>query len=488
MEALIEEARQHQRQGRLAEAEKLYLRVLERDPTDSRALNALGNVFRGMKRLPEALGCYERAAACDPTFAKALRNRGEVLHRLDRFDEALASYDAALELEPGDADSLKNRATTLHRMGRLEEALASYDRALAIRPDFPEAWNNRGSVLIELGRLEEALASYDRAIALRADFTNARFNRGMAKLLAGQLPEGWREFEWRWNAGGAPNQVPGVAAPRWQGEALRGRRIVVWCEGGFGDTFQFARYALVLLERGARVTLLTQPKLVRILRSLPREIEVTTSIEGDAAFDFQCMLMDLPLQCGTELTSIPAAVPYLSAEPSRVELWRHRLGSHGFKVGIAWQGNPTARLDEGRSVPLSNFLPLMRIGGVRVISLQKHLGVEQIAQLPEGAALETLGEDYDCGTDAFIDAAAVMTVLDLIVTSDTALAHLAGALGRPIWLALRRIPEWRWLLERPSSPWYPTMRLFRQTAAGDWPSVFSLIAAEVESLRRSHRP
>jgi tetratricopeptide (TPR) repeat protein len=515
MNAIIEEARQHHRQGRLEQAEELYRRVLakepdhtdalrlmaiiahqrgdyetalrhataalERDPTDARAFNTRGGALRMMNRLEEALESYERAAACDPSSAKALRNRGEVLHELQRYEEAVASFDAALELEPRHPGAMKNRATALQRLWRLEEALASYDLALAIKPDFPEAWNNRGSALTELGRLEEALASYDQAIALKADFTNAHVNRAMARLLTGRLSEGWRDFEWRWKENGQSNRLPALAAAPWQGEELLGRRIAIWSEQGLGDSIQFARYARVLLERGASVTLLTQPKLVRILRSLPAQIEVAASIEGDRTFDFQCPLMDLPLRCGTELSSIPAPVPYLSAEPERVQFWRRRLGGHGFRVGIVWQGNPTTRLDQGRSVPLSEFLPLMRVPGVRIISLQKHVGLEQIAHLPEGAALETLGEDYDSGPDAFVDAAAVMANLDLIVTSDTAMAHLAGALGRPAWVALRCVPDWRWLLERTASPWYPTMRLFRQERLRDWKSVFARMAAELAS-------
>ncbi len=351
---------------------------------------------------------------------------------------------------------------------------------LQLKPDIAEALNNRGSALRELKRLDEALAGYDRVLALKPDYADAFNNRGMLRLLVGRYREGWLDHEWRWETDSILTRRPAINAQPWQGEELTGRRIAVFSEQGLGDIIQFARYLPLLVQRGASVTFSAPQNLMRLLRPLHAQVELVGAIDGREPFDFQCALMSLPRWFGTELHSIPSEVPYLGAEEDLVARWKKKLAGGGFKVGIAWQGAPGAAIDQGRSIPLTEFAPLSRLPGVRLISLQKTHGLDQLAGLPAGTTIETLGE-FD-GPDAFVDTAAVMSTLDLIITSDTSIAHLAGALGRPTWVALKHVPDWRWLLDRDDSPWYPTMRLFRQETAGDWKPVFAKIEQELRSV------
>ena len=306
-------------------------------------------------------------------------------------------------------------------------------------------------------------------------------NRAFWKLLVGQYKEGWNDYEWRWETEEFPSKRPDVNALLWRGEELRGRRLLVFSEQGLGDVIQFVRYLPLLLEREANVTFLTSAKVIRLLRPLTAKIAVISATK-ETTYDFQCALMSLPYRFNTDLSSIPNKVPYLAAEEELVARWKARIGGHGFKVGIAWQGNPRASIDQGKSIPVAEFVPLSGLPGVRLISLQKHDGLDQLALLQPDSKIETLGDDFDNELDAFVDTAAVMESLDLIITSDTSIAHLAGALGRPTWVALKHVPDWRWMLDRDDSPWYPTMRLFRQSARDDWRSVFAAIEQELRSL------
>jgi hypothetical protein len=325
------------------------------------------------------------------------------------------------------------------------------------------------------------MASYDQAIALRPNNADALLNRGLCKLLLGYYQEGWQDYEWRWEAMRFLDKRPKINVATWEGEDLAGRRLVVFSEQGLGDTIQFARFLPQLVQRKAKVTFLTQAKLVRVLRPLIRDIDVISAIDNQDAFDLQCALMGLPLRFNTDLDTIPARIPYLSAEPDRVARWKERIGAYGFKIGIGWQGKPNGQ-DNHKHIPLEEFIPLTRIPQVRLISLQHGNGVDQLARLPADVKIETLGDDFDSGPDAFIDTAAVMANLDLIISSCTSIPHLAGALGRPTWIVLKHVPDWRWLLDREDSPWYPTMRLFRQPERDDWTSVFSKIERELRSL------
>ena len=291
------------------------------------------------------------------------------------------------------------------------------------------------------------------------------------RLLVGRYKEGWADYEWRWEAKTVRVRAQ-YQSSHWQGEDLSGRHLLVFSEQGLGDVIQFARYLPLLAQRKCEVTFLAPPKLIRLLRIINPAVEIVDALKDVRGnIDFQVALMSLPYRFKIELSSIPNKVPYLKAEPELQARWKARIGAHGFKIGIAWQGNPRGKIDEGRSIPLERFVPLSRIPGVRLISLQKHVGLDQLAALPKDIKIETLDDAFDNGPDAFIDTAAVMNSLDLIITSDTSIAHLAGALARPTWVALKHVADWRWLRDREDSPWYPTLRLFRQLQRDDWISL-----------------
>lgn len=445
-----------------------------------------GDVLRAMKRLADAVVSYDRAIALSPESARAFHDRGIALAELGRSSEAILSYDEAIVRDPKLPASFNNRGNVLQGLGRFEDALESYEAAIAASPVLAEGWYNRGIVLLELKQPNDALASHDRAIALKPDYPEAYVARGFCKLAMGDFDTGWRDFENRWRVKTYSPLPASTDAPVWSGEDLRGRSILVCWERGFGDIVQFSRYAPLLAERGARVSFLVPGKARSMLAALPDSVRVISTLAGEDRFDFHCAMMSLPCWLGTTPAENPLPIPYLAIDTERAAEWKRRIGEHGFKIGIAWQGalwqGGTAIV--GRAIPLSVFEPLSRIDDVRLVSLQKGLGVEQLSSLPSGMTVETLGEDFDAGPDAFIDTIAVMEHLDLIVTCDTSIAHVAGARGRPVWIALKHVPEWRWGLEGETTPWYPTARLFRQRTRGDWSGVFAEMASEVRMLVR----
>jgi tetratricopeptide (TPR) repeat protein len=469
--------------GRLDDALASYDRAMTIRPGDIEALLGRAGCLMDLRRPVEALAGYDLAIGLAPDYAPAHCLRAGALSAMKRFDEALTSCDRALALAPSYAEVHFIRGNVLLELKRADEALVSFERALASNSSYPEAYGNRGHALRLLGRLEEAVTSYDRAIALKPDYTSARMNRGLANLLLGRFAEGWSDYEWRWPRGESSSGRPDAGAPEWQGEDLAGRRLIVFSEQGLGDIIQFARYLPLVAARSNNVTFVVDKKMVRLLQRVTENVEVVDQALVGQTFDFQSLLLSLPLRFGSDLASIPAAVPYLHAEPKRVQAWRARIGEDGFKIGIAWHARPGAFNAGERSIPLSHFGRLARLPGVRLISLQKQIGLDQLTALPKGVMIELLGEEFDEGPDAFVDTAAVIETLDLVIAADTAVAHVAGALARPIWVALPKVPDWRWLLTRNDSPWYPTARLFRQKHAGDWASVFAEIETALDEAR-----
>jgi tetratricopeptide (TPR) repeat protein len=454
--------------GRLEEALARYDSALALKADHAEALSSRGNALRGLGRLEEALASHERSIALKPDNADAQYNRGAVLRALGRPEAALQSHDRALALQPDHARALASRGNALRDLGRLDEALSSYQNALALMPDHADTWSDRGTALQGLLRLEESLASYERAIALQPQHVDAHWNRATALLLAGDFARGWREFEWRWRTQSTGR--PGS----WLGDSpLAGRSILLRSEQGLGDTIQFARYAPMVMALGARVILSVQPPLRRLMASLDPEIEVVAA--SGAAADLDCPLMSLPLALGTTLDTIPAPPRYLAADREAVEAWRARLPSAPRRrIGLVWSGHRAHRNDRQRSLPLETLAPLLDGVDAQWISLQK-----DVAQ-HDSAALERL--DLMRVGDAlgdFADTAALIEALDLVITVDTSVAHLSGALGKPTWILLPFSPDWRWLTEREDSPWYPGARLFRQTAPGDWAGVVDRVAEAV---------
>ncbi|HWG03935.1 MAG TPA: tetratricopeptide repeat protein [Beijerinckiaceae bacterium] len=444
-------------------------------------LDLRGMSLRELDRLDEALDCHSQAFEKDPLYLPNLVNRGIVLRELARFDEAMESYDRALAVEPENADAQYNRGVALQKMGRPEEALDAYDWAIRSAPALAEAYSARGTALCELARFDEALASYDRAITLDPDYADAHSNKSLCLLLLGRFDSGWKAHEWRKKTFRRLG-LRIYPQPEWTGrQEIAGKTLFVHWEQGFGDTIQFCRYALLAQQRGAKVILSTQDALMRLLTSLSPAIEIIDCGSTPPSFDYHIPALSLPLAFKTDACNIPAAIPYLRADPERGRKWRQLLGDHGFKIGVVWQGSQLGT-ELGKSFPVAALEDISSLPGVRLVSLQKHDGLDQLASLSANMTIETFGDDFDAGSDAFLDTAAVMESLDLVITADTSIAHLAGALGRPTWVALKHVPDWRWLLDRDDTPWYPTLRLFRQKRRDDWTSVFSAMRCELASM------
>ena len=470
--------------GRSDAAIESYTLAIAQRPDFLEAFRNRSAAFFDLGQHEKALADLDRALTLNPGQADVMNMRGKPLHLLGRFADAAESFASAIALKPDYAEAYRNRALSLYELDRIEEALESLDKAIALNPQDPICFHNLGKALQAMKRPQEAFAAYDKAIALNPDFAEAMFFRGLCKLSLHLSPNGWNDFEYRGHVIQYASPPPQVA-PEWRGENLRGKSILITCEPSFGDIFQFARFLPRLSSQGAQVHFLVPEKLCNVLRGLPGGIRLLSSIgEGDR-FDFECALMSLPHRFAVTLENLPASVPYLFADPERRRFWSNRIGPDGFRIGICWQGGlwQGGAGFAGRSFPVGALYPVSRIEGVRLLSLQKNLGVEQLKNLPAGLRVETLGKDFDEGPNAFADTAAVMDHLDLTISCDTSIAHLAGALGRTTWLALRYAADWRWMLDRSDSPWYPTMRLFRQPARNDWASVFRAMAAELSNMR-----
>lgn len=465
---------------RHAEALASFDRALALKPEAAEIHHNRGVALSALDRAEEALESFERAIAGAPGFAEAHAERGRVLNGLGRFEEALASHDRALALRPNYAVALANRGNAYRAIGRLNEADADYARALKLDSALAAAHLGRGHVLMERRQLQEAQTAMERARSIEPDNPETANSLAHVQLLLGDWTNGFRNYEAREYI--SPPAYTALRFARWTDEVRPGDRLVLLTEQGFGDIINFSRFAPILAAMGQEVTVLARPELVRLLSTL-HNVRVAASID-DMHYDGRPLrwlpLMSVAGTLGITPTTIPSDVPYLAAEPARVEAWAERIGRGGFKVGIAWQtGVTTNWYSRKRSMPLAEFAPLAALPGVRLISLQKGAGSEQVGEVAFGGRIETLGEDFDSGIDAFVDTAAVMANLDLIVACDTSVAHLAGALARPVFVGIASLPDWRWLLDGEDTLWYPTMRLFRQTVAGDWRDVFARISKAV---------
>ena len=506
-------------QGRLPEALRLMAAALKADPRSPDIHSNYGLALDAGKLHQQALASFERALALKGDHVQALNNRGLTLAALGRGAEALASWDAALAADPNHVEALHSRGNALYRLKRLEAALADYDRVLALRPDNVDVLNNRGGAFAELGRLEAAYESYDRAHAVDPGLPEILINKGhvcadrhqfdealscyaaaaalptlrpeaefcasLVRLRLGQFAQGWRDYEWRWRQAHWAPQRRDFVAPLWLGQVpLAGRTILLHAEQGFGDTLQFVRYAALVAALGATVLLEVQAPLKSLLSGSAGVAQVFARGEPLPRFDLHCPLMSLPLAFGTALDTIPADVPYVFASADRVAQWRARLGEPGpLRVGVVWAGSAVHKNNHNRSIAFERFRALLTAPDVAFVSLQQELGAAEAASLDQHANVIPLGGELR----DFADTAAVVSLLDVVVSADTAMVHLAGALGRPVWALLPFSPDFRWLLDRRDSPWYPTARLFRQPRFGDWESVLAHAKEELEALYAPRR-
>jgi tetratricopeptide (TPR) repeat protein len=459
-------------QQKLDEALACFRRALQLKPDDVMANSNAAMALKDQGQLAEAAACYRRTLELKPDYAEAYADYGVVLRGLGSLDEAEACCRRALQLKPDLPAGLANLGVVLRDQGKLDEAVDCQRRALELKPGFAEAWANLGVALTDQGRLTEAADCYRRALELKPNLPEARLNRSLLWLLCGDFQQGWPEYEWRWQAELKRFVSRFPRCPLWDGQFLQGKTILLHAEQGLGDTIQFIRYAALVKDRGAKVIVECQEPLVRLLAGCRGVDELIGQGKDLPAFDVHAPLLSLPGVFNTSLETIPAEVPYLFAKRESVEQWRAELGAAaGFKIGIAWRGSPVHLNDRTRSFPLNCFESLAALPGVRLFSLQKGAGAEQLQELAGRFPVTELGSRLQ----DFADTAAVLVNLDLVITCDTAIAHAAGALGAAIWVALPLAPDWRWLLDRADSPWYPTLRLFRQQSPGDWAGVFDQI-------------
>ena len=452
-------------QGKFEEALENYRLAIEHAPGNARAANNVATVLVELGRLEEAEQAYLDALVLFPGDGSMHNNLGTLYKVQNRQEDAEKAYRKVLELHPDSPDGLRNLAATVKDLGNVEEGETICLKALELYPGDALALDTLANIYMAQGRLDDALERYDAALGIIPDFAPIRGNRAMALLMKGDYEKGWEEYEWRWQSATYTATKRDFPEPRWDGAPLDGRTLLLHAEQGFGDTLQFVRYAVLAAERGGHVMVGCQPDLVRLLETLDGVDRVVTG-EDIPDFDCHAPLMSLPGLFATTLDTIPAEIPYLRADGKLSKAWKKRIGdTPGLKVGLAWHGNPGQAVNRVRSCPPELFAPLAKIPGVSLFSLQK-----DSEDVPEGVT--------DLGGDLgdFADTAAAMSQLDLIISICTATAHLAGALGRPLWIPLAFAADWRWLQDRDDSPWYPTARLFRQSERGGWQGVMTRIA------------
>jgi tetratricopeptide (TPR) repeat protein len=493
--------------GELAKAERLYNALLQYHPENFDALHGLGQLHSQCGRFDTALVLIQTALKSDMSRAEGFASLGLVFHLLHRFKEAILSYDEGLSLDPGNAELLNRRGVALLELRRPVEALESFERALAANPDHLDALGNYGNALIKLNRPGEAIAAYDRALAIvpenaglltnravalrrldrprealmsasraligNPNFAQARFVESVARLTLGDFAAGWRGYEARWSVGLLASQCRNFAAPLWSGkESLDGKAILLHAEQGFGDTIQFVRYAALVAERGAeRVILEVQRELAPLLTQLAGVTAVIARGEPLPAFDVHCPLLSLPLAFTTELATIPADSPYVAPPDETIAAWRDRLPQRRPCIGLAWSGDPAHDNDLNRSIGLETLAPLLDVPDVIFVSLQNEIRERDLPILEKFPKLVRT----DLKFRDFADTAAVISLMDTVISVDTAVAHLTGAMGKPLLLLLPFAADFRWLRERQDSPWYPTAQLYRQAKFGDWESAVAAV-------------
>jgi tetratricopeptide (TPR) repeat protein len=461
-----------------------YNRVVAIRPGDAVAHMNRANVLTKLRRFDAALLDYDRAVVIEPELAAAYCNRGSALAELHQWEGALANFERAIAIDRGFAEAHFNRGNVLRELERFDPALASYDAAIALKPDYAEAHCNRGVALAECNRLQEALASYDAAVRLRPAYAQARYNRAFVRLLRGDLTSGWPDHELRWSgvAGTSREERRDFRQPLWLGEEpIAGKTILLHDEQGLGDTLQFCRYVSEVAALGARVIFEVQKPLKGLLEKLPGASRTVARGETLPEFDYRCPLLSLPLAFETVLGTIPRAAGYVAADAGKIARWRLKLGVKiRPRIGLVWSGSTVHKNDHNRSLPLSALLDRLP-PDLQYVSLQKDVRpIDRKTLLARREILDFADELTDFG-----ETAALCECLDLVITVDTSVAHLCGALGKPTWILLPFHPDWRWMLERTDSPWYPSVKLYRQAARGDWGGVLERVKADLASASSS---
>jgi Flp pilus assembly protein TadD len=473
----LDDALAHHRAGRLHQAEVGYRQILAQQPNYTDALHLLGSLGAQIGQNNASIQLLQKAIQLNPNIAAYHGNLGAVYMKAKRLRDAEAALKRAIQLNPNTPDVYYNLGCTLVALDDVPGAFAALKKGLELQPGLPELHTGMGVALRKSMKYQEAIAAFRRSVALRPDYADAHWNLGLMLLLTGNLSAGWAEYEWR-------TKMPDIVAPRnfpppqWAGEKLYGKTILLHAEQGFGDTIQFIRFVPDVIARGGRVIVECPPELANTLRGIAGIQEIFVQGQRISRFDTHCSIMSLPLALNVTSKSLRADVPYLAVPPDRVAHWQSRLDTSTLNVGLVWAGRPEHPDDLQRSMRLADFAPLAAVPSVRFYMLQKGPAAAQASSPPPGLNLiNWTAELHD-----FVDTAALVSNLDLIVGVDTSVVHLAGALARPVWVLLPLVPDWRWMLNRFDSPWYPTMRLFRQTTFGDWTTPLAQLTEAIHQL------
>jgi len=522
MAELVENAIHHHRKGDIQQAKTIYKRILSEEPDQPDALHGLGMIayqlkeydsainltekairnrpsipqfhynlgiiFIAIKNQERAIRAFKNAVELNPFYPEAYYNLGLALKEQNRFEEAVSNFKQAVNLNPDDADGYYNLGNSYEALKQYEAAVSSYQTAIKMRPDFAAAYNNLALILKTMGRIDEAIRHFREAIRLQPDNAEGHWNLSLTLLLSGRFLEGWKGYEWRFRKKKRDTVYPyQFKIPPWDGSPFIGKRLFVHSEQGLGDTLQFIRYLPLVKNLGGTVIFETYPPLIAILKNFPG-IDELLVMSSDRSHVENCdcyiPIMSLPMLFKTEVETIPLDVPYIFSDPLQTTKWREKICENGYKIGITWAGKP-GQGNDNKSCGLSHFLNLAGIPEIKLYGLQKGDGTHRTQ--PSNDPKDIIY--FDRELKDFSETAAAIENLDLIISVDTAVAHLAGAMGKPVWTLLPFAPDWRWLLGRRDSPWYPTMRLYRQPGPGDWDSVFNEMRGELEkSLNKVGHP
>jgi tetratricopeptide (TPR) repeat protein len=465
--------------GMIAEAIAACREAIRLNPKLAQAYFNLGNALADGGSRREGLDALREAIRLKPDYVKAYNSLGNLLRKAGLLDEAIETLGQAQRVRSNDPETLTNLGNAQHEAGRYAEAIANFQRALEFKPNTAELHNNLGNSLCESGSIEAAVKHFEKSLLIDPELAEAHYGLAMALLLKGDYQRGFRENEWRWRCKRLSAGARTFAKPLWDKTALEGRRILLHADGGFGDTIQLIRYVPLVAARGGRVIVQCQAPLVRLLGGFPGAERVIAISDALPEFDVHCPIGSLPWMLDTTIGNIPGPVPYIRSDPEATDRWAARIGrANELKVGIAWAGNPQHSKNRFRSMRFSQFRDLARVQNIRYFSLQKGGASKEASGAPEGMDIS----DYTGELNDFADTAAFVANLDLVIAVDTSVAHLAGAMGKPTWALIPFAPDWRWLIGREDSPWYPTMRLFRQKSIGDWESAIERVAAALSEL------
>ena len=466
-------------QGKVDSAIEAYEKAILNNPGNALFYNNLGALLSEQGKNNESIEACKKAILLKKDYPEAYNNLGAILRDQGKISEAIEACNKAIFLKSDYAEAYNNLGAILRDQGKISEAIEACNKAIFLKSDYAEAYNNLGAILRDQGKISEAIEACNKAVLLKPDYAEAYYSLSFSHNLKGDLENGFKLYEWRLREKRFIARTPRKYLI-WNGKkSVLGKKFFVYEEQGLGDIIQFARYLLLLKKKGAEVTFRVKKKMHALLKTLDEDIIFVEDDPAQNNIDFETPLMSLPNLFKTHLNTIPSMTSYLQANHDKVKSWCKRLTKDTFKVGICWQGSKN-KIDFGRSFPLTLFKDISKLPNIELISLHKGEGENQIKDI--NFELTTLGDDFDAGENAFEDTAAIMMNCDLIITSDTATAHLAGALGCPTWVALKKVPDWRWMLEQNQSPWYPNMKLYRQKELGDWDHVFQTIKRDLETL------